>query len=225
MDDYLEDAEGAAREADEEEGSLPYESQLVDFDDLLRNNAIENVAQRLSEGALEMADFMRKDVIDRFLEFVFFKVQTGNMDIPSLAYPTRRMLDTELEKKIIELINVHLYPEIIFRLLKFFTRNLHDADTNLYIANLIYSEDIIKAVYDTYRMFKKDIFIGNRDKRTLNVKRMQQYSSRSENKLSSPLDAAARLKYILEFFQVKYSIAHLYTKEDLLLSGGMEDAD
>ncbi|HQL81247.1 MAG TPA: hypothetical protein PK307_03545, partial [Spirochaetota bacterium] len=94
MDDYLEDAEGAARAADEEEESLPYESQLVDFDDLLRNNAIENVAQRLSEGALEMADFMRKDVIDRFLEFVFFKVQTGNMDIPNLAYPTRRMLDT-----------------------------------------------------------------------------------------------------------------------------------
>ena len=144
MDDYLEDTEGTARAAEAEEESLPLESRMVDFDDLLRSDSLEDVGQRLSEGALEMADFMRKDVIDRFLEFVFFKVQTGNMDIPSMAYPTRRMLDGELEKKIIELINVHLYPEIIFRLLKFFTRNLHDADTNLYIANLVYSEDIIK---------------------------------------------------------------------------------
>lgn len=222
MDDYLEEGEGAARADDAGEESLPHESQLVDFDELLRSNSLEDVAQRLSEGALEMADFMRKDVIDRFLEFVFFKVQTGNVDIPSMAYPTRRMLDAELEKKIIELINVHLYPEIIFRLLKFFTRNLHDADTNLYIANLVYSEDIIKSVYDTYRMFKKDIFIDNRDKRTLNVKRIQQYSSRSENKLSSPLDAAARLKYILEFFLMKYNISHLYMKEDLLLSRVVE---
>ena len=79
-------------------------------------------------------------------------------------------------------------------------------------------------MYDTYRMFRKDIFIGNRDKRALNVKRIQQYSARSENKLSSPLDAAARLKYILEFFQVKYSISHLYTKEDLLLYRGGRDA-
>ncbi len=220
MDDYLEDMEGAARAGEAEEESLPRESQLVDFDDLLRNHPLEDVSLQLTESALDMADFMRKDVIDRFLEFVFFKVQTGSMDIPSMAYPTRRMLDVELEKRIIELINVHLYPEIIFRLLKFFTRNLHDADTNLYIANLVYSEDIIKSVYDTYRMFKKDIFVGNRDKRTLNVKRIQQYSARSENKLSSPLDAAARLKYILEFFQVKYNIPHLYTKEDLLLYPG-----
>jgi hypothetical protein len=127
------------------------------------------------------------------------------------------MLDHELEKKIIEIINKHLYPEIIFRILKFFTRNVHDADTNLYIANLIYSEDIIKSIYDTFKLFKKDIFTNDRDRRTLNVKRIQQYSPRSENKLSSPLDAVARLKYILEFFLVKYDLAHLYTKEDLLL--------
>jgi hypothetical protein len=162
---------------------------------------------------------MKKDLLDRFLDFIFFKVSTGNIDIPSMAYPTKRMLDSELEKKVVEVINKHLYPEIIFRLLKFFTRNVHDADTNLYIANLIFSEDIIKSIYDTYKLFKKDIFINNRDKRTLNVKRIQQYSPRSENKLSSPLDATARLKYILEFFLVKYNVTHLYTKEDLILWG------
>lgn len=212
MDDLLEESGGPADPVAEESAV-----RLIDFDDLLRNNDLETAAQRLSEGAFEIADFMKKDIIDRFLEFIFFKISTGSMDIPNMAYPTKRMLDRELEKKIIELINNHLYPEIIFRLLKFFTRNVHDADTNLYMANLIYSEDIIKSIYDTYALFKKDIFKDDRDRRTLNVKRMQQYSSRSDNKLSSPLDAAARLKYILEFFLVKYDVSHLYTKEDLRL--------
>ncbi len=202
-----------------------YKSQIVNFDEILKNENLAEVAERLTEGALDMADFMRKDIIDRFLDFVFFKVQTGNVDIPSLAYPTKRMLDLILEKKVIELINEHLYPEIIFRLLKFFTRNLHDADTNLYIANLVYSENIIKSIYDTYQLFKKDIFTGDRDKRTLNVKRIQQYSPRSDNRMSSPLDAAARLKYVLEFFLVKYGLSHLYTQEDLLMTRTEKKSD
>ncbi|MBN2159835.1 MAG: hypothetical protein JW807_10600 [Spirochaetes bacterium] len=226
MDDFLDDSGEPRRaggsEPDTEDGL--YKTQIIDFDELLRNNDLEAVAMRLSEGSLEMADFMRKDIIDRFLDFVYFKVSTGNVDIPSLAYPTKRMLDNELEKKVIEVINVHLYPEIIFRLLKFFTRNVHDSDTNLYIANLIYSADIIKAIYDTYRMFKKDIFNADRDRRTLNVKRIQQYSPRSDNKLSSPLDTAARLKYVLEFFLVKYNLTDLYTREDIFLSAREDTA-
>ncbi len=208
MDDFL----GGGRVED------LYKSQIFNFEDFLKNDNLAEVAERLTEGALDMADFMRKDIIDRFLDFVFFKVQTGNVDLPSMAYPTKRMLDGALEKKVIELINEHLYPEIIFRLLKFFTRNIHDADTNLYVANLIYSEDIIRSIYDTYRLFKKDIFDGDRDRRTLNVKRIQQYSPRSDNRMSSPLDAAARLKYILEFFLVKYPSMRLYAREDLLMS-------
>jgi hypothetical protein len=221
MDNFLEESKEASLRSVSSSGPDEdiLKTRLIDFDELLKNNDLEAVAMRLTEGALEMADFMKKDIIDRFLDYIFFKVSTGNVDIPSMAYPTKRMLDRELEKKVIEVINKHLYPEIIFRLLKFFTRNVHDADTNLYIANLIFSEDIIKSIYDTYKLFKKDIFIGNRDKRTLNVKRIQQYSSRSENKLSSPLDATARLKYILEFFLVKYNVTHLYTKEDLILWG------
>ncbi len=200
-----------------------YKSQIVNFDDILKNENLAEVAERLTEGALDMADFMRKDIIDRFLDYIFFKVQTGNVDIPSMAYPTKRMLDSVLEKKVVELINEHLYPEIIFRLLKFFTRNIHDADTNLYIANLVYSEDIIKSIYDTYQLFKKDIFNGDRDRRTLNVKRIQQYSPRSDNRMSSPLDAAARLKYVLEFFLVKYRVSHLYTREDLFMTRSGEE--
>ncbi|MBN1497202.1 MAG: hypothetical protein JXA07_10570 [Spirochaetes bacterium] len=217
MDDTLEKKSDSAM-VDPPPASLVEEEfavRLIDFDDLLRNNDLETAALRLSEGAFEIADFMRKDTIDRFIDFVFFKVSTGNVDIPSMAYPTKRMLDRELEGKIAELINNHLYPEIIFRLLKFFTRNVHDSDTNLYIANLISSEDIIKSIYDTYVLFKKDIYMSDRDRRTLNVKRIQQYSPRSENKLSSPLDAAARLKYILEFFLFKYDVSGIYTKEDL----------
>lgn len=221
MDNVHEESEKAGRKSIESSVSDEeiVAARPVNFDELLKNNDLETVAMRLTEGALEMADFMKKDIIDRFLDFIFFKVTTGNIDIPNMAYPTKRMLDHELEKKVTEVLNKHLYPEIIFRLLKFFTRNVHDADTNLYIANLIYSEDIIKSIYDTYKLFKKDILVVNRDKRTLNVKRIQQYSPRSENKLSSPLDAAARLKYILEFFLVKYNVTHLYTKEDLILWG------
>lgn len=192
-------------------------SQIYNFEEMLKSNDVEAVAQRLSEGSLEMADFMKKDIIDRFLDFVYFKIQTGTIDIPHMAYPTKRMMDRDLEKKIIDLINIHLYPEIIFRLLKLFMRNVHDADTNLYIANLIHSEDIIKSIYDAYKLLKKDIFIVDRDKRSLNVKRIQQYSPRSDNKLSSPLDAAARLKYILEFFLIKYKLGHLFTGNDLML--------
>ncbi len=221
MKDYLQETEESSEGMG---GKDPVEewkgkTQIYNFDELLKSNDIEIVATRLSEGALEMADFMKKDIIDRFLDFVYFKVQTGDVEIPSMAYPTKRMLDRILEKKVIELINTHLYPEIIFRLLKIFMRNVHDADTNLYIANLIYSEDIIKAIYDTFRLLKKDIFLVDRDRRTLNVKRMQQYSPRSDNKQSSPLDAVARLKYVLEFFLIKYSVDHLYKLEDLLLFG------
>lgn len=207
----------------EEIGSLNL-SQVINFDELLKSHDLQTVAAMLTEGALVMSDFMKKDVIDRFLDFIFFKIQTGNVDIPSMVFPTKRMLDSLLEKKIIELINVHLFPEVIFRLLKFFTRNIHDADTNLYVANLIYSEEIIKAIYDAYKLIKKDIFMSDRDKRTLNVKRIQQYSPRSDNKQSSPLDAAARLKYILEFFLIKYNVSHIYTKKDITFSQ-MEGTD
>jgi hypothetical protein len=199
-------------------------SQVINFDELLKSNELSKVAAMLTEGAMEMSDFLKKDVVDRFLDFIFYKVQTGNVDIPSLVFPTKRMLDGVLEKKIAELINVHLFPEILLRLLKFFTRNIHDSDANLYIANLIYSEDIIKGIYEAYRLFRKDIFISDRNKRAFNVKTIQQFSQGSDNKQSSPLDAAARLKYILEFFLLKYNLSHIFTKEDLALSR-MEDPD
>ena len=56
-------------------------------------------------------------------------------------------------------------------------------------------------------------------KRSLNVKRLQQFSMHSDDRLSSPLDTAARLKYILEFFLIKYDVSHLFTREMILLSG------
>jgi hypothetical protein len=219
MEDHLQEDGNII--ADDQGNEPPEEwnvkSQIYNFEEMLKSNEVEAVARRLSEGSLEMADFMKKDIIDRFLDFVFFKVQTGTIDIPHMAYPTKRMMDRDLEKKIIDLINIHLYPEIIFRLLKIFMRNVHDSDTNLYVANLIHSEDIIKSIYDAFKLLKRDIFILDRDKRALNVKRIQQYSPRSDNKLSSPLDAAARLKYILEFLLIKYKVGHLYEARDLLL--------
>ena len=156
-----------------------------------------------------------------FLDFVYFKVQTGYWDNFNEAYPVRRMNDRVLEEKVREVINIHLYPDIVLKILKFITRNLHDSDTNLYIASLVYSEEIIRSLYETYLLFKKDIFISDPDKRSLNVKRVQQFSPRSDNKLSSPLDAAARLKYILEFLSLRNRVEHIFKKEDLLLSANI----
>jgi len=193
------------------------DSLFIDFEALLRSDDLEAIADKILSGALAETDFMKKDFLDKFLDFIYFKVQTGYLDIISMAYPSRRMTDKELEKKVIEIVNEHLYPEIVLRILKYFTRQIHDPDSNLYIANLITSEKIITSIFETYRLFRKDIFIRDPDKRSLNVKRIQQFSSRSDNRLSSPLDAAARLKYILEFLALKYNLQHLYTPEDLLL--------
>lgn len=195
------------------------DSAIFNYEVLLKNEDAETAADLILEGTYGESDFMKRDTIDRFLDFIYFKVQTGNYDIISMAYPSRRMNDRLLEGKIIEMLNERLYPEIVLRLLKFFTRNIHEPDSNLYIANLIESRPIIKSVFDTYVLFKKDIFVIDIERRTRNVKMIQQFPSRSENKLSSPLDAAARLKYILEFFLIKYDIKEIYTKEIISLAG------
>ncbi len=208
--------------AEEEEELLPEETYLVNFEELLKTDDLESLGFTLLEKILGDEDMMKKDILDRFLDFVFFKVQTGNMHILNMAYPTKKMRDEELEGKIIELINEHLYPEIIFRLLKVFTRNVHNSDTNLYIANLIKSEDIIRSIFETFKLLKKDIFISDPKARTMNVKRIQQFPARSEDRLSSPLDICAILKYILEFFMLKYNLDHIYTRENIQLSGNVE---
>jgi hypothetical protein len=194
------------------------ESRAINMGNLLKENNLELVASTLLEDAFRDTDIFRKDSVDRFLEFVIFKVQTGAHEILHQAYPARRMADRQLEAKVVELINRHLYPEIVLKLLKFFMRNIHDADSNLYLANLITSEDIIRGIYDTYVLFKNDIFESDPDKRAINVKRIQQVSPRAENRSASPLDAACRLKYILEFIALKQPVEHIYTKEDLVLA-------
>ena len=120
---------------------------------------LENVAELILEGSYQSVDIFKKDSIDRFLDYIITKVRTGSYYIPSLAFPTRRMNDKELEDKIIQLINVHLNPEIIFPLLKYFARNIKDSDKNLYLACLITSDEIINSIYETFLLFKKDIFI------------------------------------------------------------------
>ncbi|HOP62012.1 MAG TPA: hypothetical protein PK358_06095 [Spirochaetota bacterium] len=197
----------------------PGKSQLINFDKIIKNEKLEDVAEKLIESTFAEQHFMRKDAIDRLIEFTFFKVQTGAFYVIHMAYPTKKMHDAELEEKIIRLFNDLLYPEIVLRILKFFTRNIHDSDTSLYIANLIESEAIIKAVYDTFKLFQKDIFIYDSEKKSLNVKRIQQFSPQSDFRLSLPLDACARLKYVLEFFQIKYNVSHLYRPDDIKMFG------
>ena len=208
----------AAFKKDSLDSINPEKSQLINFEKIIKNERLEEVAEKLIESTFVEQHFMRKDAIDRLLDFVFFKIQTGSFHVVHMAYPTKRMHDKELEERIIELINEHLYPEIVLRILRFFSRNIHDSDTNLYIANLIESESIIRSVYDTFKLFQKDIFIYNLEKKTLNVKMIQQFSARSDIALSLPLDACARFKYVLEFFAIKQNVSHIYTFDDLLLA-------
>ncbi len=193
----------------------PQKSQLINFEKIIKNERLEDVAEKLVESTFVEQHFMRKDAIDRFVDFTFFKVQTGVFDVFHMAYPVKRMHDRILEERIMVLINELLYPEIVLRLLMFFTRNIHDSDTNLYLANLIESEAIIRSVYETFMLFRKDIFIYNSEKKCLNVKRVQQFSSQSDDSLSLPLDACARLKYLLEFFLIKKMVNNLYTMDDI----------
>lgn len=190
----------------------------VNYDFLIKNYPLPDVAEKLVEWSYGESDIMRRDTLDRFLDFIYFRTRTGSAEVINMAYPSRRMNDRDLEKKVIELINVHLYPEIVLKLLKFFARNLYDPDSNLYLARLIESEDIVRSIYETYNQFRKDIFVKDPDRRCLNVKRIQQFSPRSDRKLSSPLDAAARLKYVLEYLAIIRKTESIYTKQDLMLS-------
>ena len=190
---------------------------LLNIEALLKQENLENAALAITEGTFKAFDIQKKDSLDKFLDFVAFKAKTGYTFIINLAYPTMRMHDRDLESKIIEMINVHLNPEIILTILKFFARNIHASDSNLHIAYLIEDDSIIKSVYDTFQLFRKDIFIANSERRALNVKRIQQFPAATGYKASSPLDAAARLKYILEFIAIKQNVKHIYTASDILL--------
>lgn len=189
------------------------------FEEMLMQYDLFDVAMHLTESALEASDLMRRDLLDRFLDYVFFKIQTGYAWIENMAFPSKRMNDTYLEEKVVELMNEHLYPEIVLRLIRIFLRNLYDADSNLYFAYLIHSEDIIRSIFSTFEMIRGDIMITDMAKRALNVKRLQQFSPHSENRLSSPLDAAARLKYILDYYIVIGRNGSVYTSADIKMSG------
>jgi len=216
MDEY--GTQGATRAVETDTG------KALNLETLLKERDLEQVAETLLEDSFRNTDIMKKDSLDRFLDLAHFKAQTGLPEILHMAYPTKRMMDRELEKRVVELINTHLYPEIILKLLKYFTRNIHDADTNLYLANLVHSEDIIRSIYETFVLFKKDIFVSDPERRTINVKRVQQFSPRTDNKTASPLDAASRLKYILEFIALKQDVSHIYRAENLRMSADEADA-
>ncbi|MCU0844419.1 MAG: hypothetical protein MUC76_05770 [Spirochaetes bacterium] len=194
------------------------ESLSINIGNLLKERDIEAIASVLLEDTFRDTDIMRRDSLDRFLDYAAFKAKTGIAYIPSLAYPSMRIIDTELEKKIIDLINEHLYPEIVLRILKYFTRNIHDADANLNLAWLIRSDAIIRSLYETYARFRRDVFETDPDTRSVNVKRIMQASPRTDNSVASPLDAACRLKYVLEFIALNQNVEHIYSREDLLLS-------
>ncbi|MGL4369033.1 MAG: hypothetical protein ACRCUT_05085 [Spirochaetota bacterium] len=202
------------------------QNTFVSIENILKSDlSIEAVADQIHDAVLMEADILtRKDSLDRFLDFVIFKAKTGYDFIENLAYPSKRIGDPEIEEKVKQLINIHLLPTIIFSLLKFFTRNVQNSDINLYLAYLLESDEVIQPVYDTYCMFKKDIFKQDREARSNNVKRLQQYVLSADEKYSSPLDAACRLKYILEYIALNQDVSHIYTKEDLKLKAIVYDA-
>ncbi len=121
---------------------------------------LEDVAELILEGSYHSVDIFKKDSMDRFLDFIIAKVRTGSYYIPSLAFPSRRMSDKELEDNLIKLINIHLNPEIILPILKYFARNIKDSDKNLYLAYLITSDEIINSIYETFLLFKKEVILN-----------------------------------------------------------------
>jgi len=202
-----------------EDPTLTSQNTFVNIENILKSDLpVEDAAERIQDAALlEMDILTKKDSLDRFLDYVHFKARTGYDFIEHLAYPSKRIGDSEIEEKARQLINVHLLPMIIFSLLKFFTRNVQNSDTNLYIAYLIESDDVVRPLYDTYCMFKKDVFKTDMEARATNVKRLQQYVASADDRASSPLDAACRLKYILEYIALYHDVSHIYTKDDLRL--------
>lgn len=200
-------------EADEKKGG-----GIIDFDALLKTKSPEDAAETILNASYESLETRRRDALERFIDFVDTKIRTGYWVEFNDAYPFKRMNDTLLEEKAIVMLNEYLYPDIVIKLLKFMTRNIYDPDSNLFIANLITSQDIIKSFYDTYNLFKKDIMITDKNERALNVKRIQQFPANSDINLSSPLEAASYLKYVLEFLHLKGLGEGIFTLEDLRLS-------
>ena len=195
------------------------QNTFVNIGNIIKSRlTIEEAAEKIHDAALMEVDVLtKKDSLDRFLDYVYFKAKTGYDFIEYLDYPSKRIADPEIEEKARQLINVHLLPTIIFSLLKFFMRNVQNSGTNLYIAYLLESDEVVKPLYDTFCMFKKDIFVKDKEARSRNVKRLQQYVSSADERFSSPLDAACRLKYILEYIALYHDVSHIYTKKDILL--------
>lgn len=192
---------------------------ILNMNALIKNKlSLEDKARLIIESTENAVSLMQKDPLDRFIEYSFFKAKTGYPYIISLAYPTKRIAEKDIETTIIELLNYHLIPEATFRILKFFTRNARNSDANLYLAFLIENPEIIKSLYDTFLIFRNDIFKKDAEDRTMNVKRIQQYISVADNRFSSPLDAACRLKYILEFISLKQNTSSVYSASDLRIS-------
>jgi hypothetical protein len=196
------------------------QNAFVNIENILKSDIdLENAADRILDTVLMDNDIVtRKDVLDRFIDYIFFKAKTGHDHIINIAYPSKRIADPDIEYKVTQLMNIHLVPSIIFPILKFFSRNVQNSDTNLYIAQVLEDEAVIRPLYETFLLFRKDVFARDMEARAKNVKRIQQYVASSDNQFSSPLDAACRLKYVLEYIALKQDISSIYTHNDILLA-------
>lgn len=195
------------------------QNSILDFDDLLKtklsNQDIANVILNKSYDDEEI--ITRRDTLDRFLDFIYFKVKTGEPHIINLAYPSQRMADKDLENKIIDILNYRLMPDIIIKILRYFTINLKNSQTNLFLAYLIVDAGLIKPIYESFKTFKKDVFLDTVEARCRSVKNLQQHTQRTDPVFSNPLDSACRFKYILEYILLKQNIKNLYSADDLVL--------
>ena len=80
-------------------------SDIVNFEAIFASADISVIADKILESTYENVDPMKRDLFDKFLDFVYFKTQTGEYEILNMAYPTKRMRDRDLEKMIITLLN------------------------------------------------------------------------------------------------------------------------
>ncbi len=192
---------------------------FVNIENLIRTESnLERITKLIVETTYDDYYASKKDTLDRFLDFIYFKAKSGISHVVNLAYPSKRIADEKIEKKVKILLNENMMPEIILRILKFFTRNIQNSDTNLYLAELIENKQIIQSIFETFTLFKNDISEKDQTRRYLNVKSIQQFPSKTQDKFSSPLDAACRLKYVLEYMALKENMSQIYTEDELKLS-------
>ena len=84
-----------------DEVNLTPQNTFVNIENILKSDLpLDEAAERIHDAQLLETDILtRKDSLDRFLDYCYFKAKTGYDHIIHLAYPSKRIGDDEIERK------------------------------------------------------------------------------------------------------------------------------